>query len=240
MRAMDLTGHQYGQLVVLKDTGKRYHRSVVWRCRCDCGEEVDVPAMYLRSGQVDGCTACRTKRRSDNWSNKPVDITGNVYGELTVIRPIGKTKHGGIVWECICSCGNITRATTSNLRSGHVKSCGHLLGTLARERALGNHNKAIDITGKRFGRLVAECPLAEKNKFGQRLWLCRCDCGNIRACPTGSLTSGATKSCGCARKIHGSDAYNITCPECGKAYRVESLEDAPPLCPECTEKLDHE
>lgn len=53
----------------------------------------------------------------------------------------------------------------------------------------------IDLTGKRFGRLVA-ISLAVTEKKGS-YWLCRCDCGNMAVVRRGNLVSGNTKSCGC-------------------------------------------
>lgn len=57
------------------------------------------------------------------------------------------------------------------------------------------HNRA-DLTGQTFGRLTAMA-LAGHNKFGQRLWLCRCDCGREIETLVQRLRSGASKSCGC-------------------------------------------
>lgn len=54
---------------------------------------------------------------------------------------------------------------------------------------------AIDITGVRFGRLVALGP-AER-RWGKILWLCQCDCGKTKVVATGGLRSGHTQSCGC-------------------------------------------
>ncbi|MEG7735996.1 hypothetical protein U2446_15170, partial [Listeria monocytogenes] len=34
-------------------------------------------------------------------------------------------------------------------------------------------------------------------KFGIAIWLCDCDCGAAKEVRLGSLTSGATQSCGC-------------------------------------------
>lgn len=56
---------------------------------------------------------------------------------------------------------------------------------------------AIDIKGKRFGRLVAQRPAVLLRGF--RGWSCLCDCGAITAVRTGQLTSGKTTSCGCAK-----------------------------------------
>ena len=54
--------------------------------------------------------------------------------------------------------------------------------------------KALDITNKRFGKLVA-LEKAQSRK-GKTYWLCKCDCGNTKEIQTSHLTSGATKSCG--------------------------------------------
>lgn len=59
-------------------------------------------------------------------------------------------------------------------------------------RALARH---VDLTGRRFGRLFV---IGKSSKRGhQRLWSCHCDCGTAKDLPTGELTSGGTKSCGC-------------------------------------------
>ncbi len=54
----------------------------------------------------------------------------------------------------------------------------------------------LDLSGKRFGRLVA-ISCAGKNKYNKTLWLCKCDCGNEKAIALDQLTSGGTRSCGC-------------------------------------------
>lgn len=60
--------------------------------------------------------------------------------------------------------------------------------------------KRIDLTGKRFGRLiVAKEVEPERRGDGspRRKFLCKCDCGNDRAVTGESLRSGHTQSCGC-------------------------------------------
>ncbi len=58
--------------------------------------------------------------------------------------------------------------------------------------------KAIDITGQRFGRLVAVGVHSHKRGAGVQ-WLCDCDCGNHIVVETEKLRSGNTTSCGCRR-----------------------------------------
>lgn len=55
--------------------------------------------------------------------------------------------------------------------------------------------KSIDRTGHVFGRWTALSRIS-----GQRKWLCRCECGTIRAVSTSHLRQGKSKSCGCLDK----------------------------------------
>ena len=51
------------------------------------------------------------------------DISGNKYNNLTVICR-GHTVKRYLKWECLCDCGNTTFTTSTDLISGHTKSCG--------------------------------------------------------------------------------------------------------------------
>lgn len=55
-----------------------------------------------------------------------------------------------------------------------------------------------DITGKRFGRLVAVEPVGKSDSHGV-LWKCICDCGKERNVRLQYLKTGGTTSCGCYR-----------------------------------------
>lgn len=54
-----------------------------------------------------------------------MDITGEQYGRLTVLRPATPRK-GLPYWFCKCSCGGTKVGLQSRLRSGELKSCGCL------------------------------------------------------------------------------------------------------------------
>lgn len=56
--------------------------------------------------------------------------------------------------------------------------------------------KPLDLTGQRFGRLVA-LKWVSTNNQGNSEWLCRCDCGNNIVVNSQRLKIGKTKSCGC-------------------------------------------
>lgn len=58
----------------------------------------------------------------------PIDMTGEVFGRLTVLRRAGADRHGQATWECLCQCSALSRRTIivlgGNLRRGLSKSCG--------------------------------------------------------------------------------------------------------------------
>lgn len=58
--------------------------------------------------------------------------------------------------------------------------------------------KEKDITGQRFGNLVA-IKKVEKKK-NRTFWLFKCDCGNEKEINKSSVLSGRSKSCGCFHK----------------------------------------
>lgn len=51
----NLTGQRFGKLVVVKDTGKRKWRSVVWECECDCGAIIQARSNHLTTGDKKSC-----------------------------------------------------------------------------------------------------------------------------------------------------------------------------------------
>ena len=56
-----------------------------------------------------------------------------------------------------------------------------------------------DLTGQRFGRLVARQP-TEKRSGTSVVWECICDCGNTAFVKSQHLCNGRIRSCGCLKK----------------------------------------
>lgn len=120
------------------------------------------------------------------------NVIGNKYGRLTVISKTSKrSASGAVIYKCKCDCGNITYATSYNIKCGHKKSCGCL-----QKESLAKFRK--DLTGKKFGRLTVVKYLRTTNT--KPIWLCKCDCGKEIEVAAESLYTGNTKSCGCLQK----------------------------------------
>lgn len=122
------------------------------------------------------------------------DLTNKRFTRLVAIKPIGKSKHGRVIWECKCDCGKTVKVESIGLLSGNTKSCGCYM----RENTSKRNTK--DITGKRFGRLTAIRVVGKKPNGGCYLWYCECDCGGNKVVDVGKLQNGDTKSCGCLVK----------------------------------------
>ena len=58
-KKLDLTGKRFGRLVVLNEA-ERQNGHVMWRCLCDCGNEITTKGIHLVSGHTTSCT-CRQK-----------------------------------------------------------------------------------------------------------------------------------------------------------------------------------
>ena len=55
---------------------------------------------------------------------KREDLTGQVFGRLTVVSPASNYR-----WLCICECGNQNTVQASHLRAGTTRSCGGCVAT---------------------------------------------------------------------------------------------------------------
>ncbi len=62
---------------------------------------------------------------SEMGLGKAEDLTGRVFGRLTVTGFAGRDRRGQILWDCQCSCENEAPSKAAHrLKSGHTTSCG--------------------------------------------------------------------------------------------------------------------
>jgi hypothetical protein len=122
---------------------------------------------------------------------KFIDLTGKVFGKLTVIERIKNNKKG-IYWKCLCSCGKETVTRGDRLVKGRVISCG------CYKKEVASKTKTVDLIGQKFGRLtVIERTGSDKNGVK---WRCKCSCGNYIEVHGTGLRKHKSSSCGCYKK----------------------------------------
>ena len=66
--------------------------------------------------------------------SKAKKISGQCFGRLTAITPVGHKKVAGMLWLCICECGSDCVVVATKLISGHTKSCGCFSGQTSGDR----------------------------------------------------------------------------------------------------------
>jgi hypothetical protein len=122
------------------------------------------------------------------------NLLGQQFGDLTVRNAASNSRAGRRRWVCSCACdGKTVVVAGCHLISGHTRSCGCRRKQIAGARFFKNR------IGQRFGRLIV-LQEAGRDKHGQVLWLCICDCENKVILSTNRLTQGNTRSCGCLHK----------------------------------------
>lgn len=139
-----MVGKKFGNLVVQKLAYRGKDSKKYWECQCGCGRVCLVQESHLKNGHTKSCGCLRKKRMTNRW----LDLTGQRYGRLVVLRlanqdeisVYGTGKEGepgkiaeenaGVLgrlqdlWLCRCDCGNVCVCQKENLRDGKTKSCG--------------------------------------------------------------------------------------------------------------------
>lgn len=98
-KRIDISGQKFGRLTVVKENGRARKKRVIWRCKCDCGNEVDVLSAELIAGDTRSCGCIRRESRVTNlrtgYEEKRV---GGVVLPLfdAKLRTDNKSGHKGV------------------------------------------------------------------------------------------------------------------------------------------------
>ncbi len=121
---IDMTGQRYGRLLVLSRAPNKRPKVARWLVLCDCGNKFEVIGSSLRTGNTKSCGCLRC---SQNSARTLVNLTGKVFGRLTVLsRAANRPGLRHTQWNVRCLCGTEKIVQGTALRSGLVKSCGCL------------------------------------------------------------------------------------------------------------------
>ncbi len=193
---LNLENKIFGRLTVIspENTGKR----TAWLCQCSCGKSKVVLTQLLVSGKTSSCGCFRKECLAKKNAKRAYSLIGSTFGKLTVVEKTGAAESG-IVWGCVCECGNRIEVTTGRLTTGNNRSCGCYKSETLKEK----HKKENDISHQHFGYLSVTSSSEVFN--GQRYWLCLCDCGQYTKATTGQLNAGHRTSCGCQTIIRTVD-----------------------------------
>jgi len=117
------------------------------------------------------------------------DLGGQRFGHLVVLkRGEPDSINRGFFWLCMCDCGRHV-AVRGHLLKGRQRFC-------SKQCELYRQAKQKDITGKRFGRLVAQEHIGVGSGRKAR-WRFLCDCGKTTDRFGDHAIRGEIQSCGC-------------------------------------------
>lgn len=113
---IDLTGQRFGRLVALGIAGR--DNGVIWRCRCDCGQEHRAKAGHLRSGSVVSC-GCAARESAAEISRQ--------YAYCKVTHGLSHTKLDQIYQNMVRRCTEPTNKRYANYGGRGITVCAHWL-----------------------------------------------------------------------------------------------------------------
>lgn len=112
----DLTGQKFGRLTVEELLPDSFQGHRCWVCRCECGNVRIAMTHELTQGRVRSCGCAKSP-----------DLTGKVFGRLTVIERSDKRSSRGKrtipLWKCRCECGEITYRAADTLKTSNECMC---------------------------------------------------------------------------------------------------------------------
>lgn len=134
-------GQCFGRLTVIERVYNTNKKGIYYKCKCDCGNEINVLHSSLLSGKTKSC-GCYQKEQTGKKNRK--DITGLQSGFLIALEPTEqRTDSSQVIWKCLCTnCGNITYKPTNPLTAHEIISCGCVKSQyeLMIKNYLNNHN----------------------------------------------------------------------------------------------------
>lgn len=96
-KAKDISGMEFGFITAIEPTDKRHRKDVIWRCRCRCGTELELPAtrLILNNTLSCGCIMKEKIKRANKYFGgtslekslkDPVTSTRSMSGYVGVTR----------------------------------------------------------------------------------------------------------------------------------------------------------
>ena len=122
----ELIGKVFGKLTVVERLENSKDRRKVYKCKCECGNIIEVKSKYLRNGDTKSC-GCY-KKNFDSYQQKNYENAlkkvGEKYGRLTIIDVAMRDNKKAYDMVCRCDCGTICRKKYSQIVKGEIVSCG--------------------------------------------------------------------------------------------------------------------
>lgn len=115
VHADDITGKVFDTVRVLSFDHIGHRGITFWNCVCQsCNREEVYSKEQLRAKKH--ICKCQQKRY---W----LDLTGQIFDQITVVEHAYTNSHGQNKWRCLCSCGKEVVVLSTQLTDGSVNMC---------------------------------------------------------------------------------------------------------------------
>lgn len=160
--------------------------------QCSCGTITELTLTDVTKNYKKDCGCMRRKKLDEKVINQYKHLINTKINGWTVLEIVPPNENFRKTHAlCKCQCGTTKIVHMQYLLNGRSKDCG-----CGRKNTL-NRIFTKDLTGQRFGKLVAIEQLKGRNKNGRISYKCKCDCGNEVNVLGNSLVTYHTLSCGC-------------------------------------------
>lgn len=150
----DLKGKKFGKLIVLEYVKNPNKNGNSWLCQCECGNKTYLNSYRLKSGHTKSC-GCLNKHKK---------LEGKRFGNLTVIKRVGRKNNSGI-WLCRCDCGKEVTCYQSNILRGTSTSCGCLKSYYARQ-SRNCHGESTTVLYTKWTSIKTRCLNPNSQNYG--------------------------------------------------------------------------
>ena len=97
MKLVDRTGQKFGRLTVVEQAGRTKSKKVLWKCRCDCGNETQTDSGSLVTGNTTSC-GCALKEaitKHGGWNKSSYNTWRAMIRRCTNPKDKDYPRYGG-------------------------------------------------------------------------------------------------------------------------------------------------
>lgn len=117
----NLVGNIYGELKVIEMLYNYKNKKRTY-CKCIGINDMEYREYIVRQDSLQSGATKSTNGACT--AGKKHDLTGKRFGLLVALEPLYTDKHGHVIWNCLCDCGNYTSVSQPSLEHDHTLSCG--------------------------------------------------------------------------------------------------------------------
>lgn len=134
MKLVDRTGQVFGKLTVIEQAGRDKLKKVLWRCKCECGQETVVVSGSLVTGNTTSCGCVAPNFKHGGYGKSSYNTWRAMIRRCTISTDKDYPRYGG---KGVSVCASWLKYENFVADMGEPKGDE----TLDRIDAYGNYNK---------------------------------------------------------------------------------------------------